>query len=281
MMLLKSFFRKKTIRNYFIIFLLTFTLMFSSVLLKRFYIVKQNELYDTSYIYFNTDGIDINEIKHEDIKDVVVGLWLDNDIFVKSDKVSDDEIIVYNKRMVYNDGTNFSFEEVYQVNDNFPLEEYNLNLRIKEKNKFDDLYYISSNNYEKIKNSGVQKVYIVTLKSYFCDENKVEEYLQTKFNITTLYKNNAQGRKDYLGRISMLNIFMVICLIFFGIVFIITLINIFIDEQKTNHLYFVIGYNKVRIFFIFISKLITLLVLPLVLSACLSFLIYNLFKIFV
>lgn len=280
-MLLKSFFRKKTIRNYFIIFLLTFTLMFSSVLLKRFYIVKQNELYDTSYIYFNTDGIDINEIKHEDIKDVVVGLWLDNDIFVKSDKVSDDEIIVYNKRMVYNDGTNFSFEEVYQVNDNFPLEEYNLNLRIKEKNKFDDLYYISSNNYEKIKNSGVQKVYIVTLKSYFCDENKVEEYLQTKFNITTLYKNNAQGRKDYLGRISMLNIFMVICLIFFGIVFIITLINIFIDEQKTNHLYFVIGYNKVRIFFIFISKLITLLVLPLVLSACLSFLIYNLFKIFV
>lgn len=280
-MLLKSFFRKKTIRNYFIIFLLTFTLMFSSVLLKRFYIVKQNELYDTSYIYFNTDGIDINEIKHEDIKDVVVGLWLDNDIFVKSDKVSDDEIIVHNKRMVYNDGTNFSFEEVYQVNDNFPLEEYNLNLRIKEKNKFDDLYYISSNNYEKIKNSGVQKVYIVTLKSYFCDENKVEEYLQTKFNITTLYKNNAQGRKDYLGRISMLNIFMVICLIFFGIVFIITLINIFIDEQKTNHLYFVIGYNKVRIFFIFISKLITLLVLPLVLSACLSFLIYNLFKIFV
>lgn len=281
MMLLKSFFRKKTIRNYFIVFLLTFTLMFSSVLLKRFYIVKQNELYDTSYIYFNTDGIDINEIKHEDIKDVVVGLWLDNDIFVKSDKVSDDEIIVHNKRMVYNDGTNFSFEEVYQVNDNFPLEEYNLNLRIKEKNKFDDLYYISSNNYEKIKNSGVQKVYIVTLKSYFCDENKVEEYLQTKFNITTLYKNNAQGRKDYLGRISMLNIFMVICLIFFGIVFIITLINIFIDEQKTNHLYFVIGYNKVRIFFIFISKLITLLVLPLVLSACLSFLIYNLFKIFV
>lgn len=280
-MLLKSFFRKKTIRNYFIVFLLTFTLMFSSVLLKRFYIVKQNELYDTSYIYFNTDGIDINEIKHEDIKDVVVGLWLDNDIFVKSDKVSDDEIIVHNKRMVYNDGTNFSFEEVYQVNDNFPLEEYNLNLKIKEKNKFDDLYYISSNNYEKIKNSGVQKVYIVTLKSYFCDENKVEEYLQTKFNITTLYKNNAQGRKDYLGRIIMLNIFMIICLIFFGIVFIITLINIFIDEQKTNHLYFVIGYNKVRIFFIFISKLITLLVLPLVLSACLSFLIYNLFKIFV
>lgn len=275
MMLLKSFFRKKTIRNYFIIFLLTFTLMFSSVLLKRYYMDKQEDLYKTSYIWFNTDDIDINEVKHENIKDVVVGLWVGKYTFAKSDKVSDNEIIVPNER------TYPTAEEVYQVNDNFSLEEYNLNLRIKEKNEFDDLYYISDNNFEKLKSSNnIQSIYIVTLKSYFAEEQKnTDNAIRDKFNIITSFKNNAQGRRDYLGRISMLNIFMVICVVFFGIVFVITLINIFLDEQKTNHLYFVIGYNKVRIFFIFISKLITLLVLPLVLSACLSFLIYNLFKI--
>ena len=277
MMLLKSFFRKKTIRNYFIIFLLTFTLMFSSVLLKRYYMDKQEDLYKTSYIWFNTDDININEVKHENIKDVVVGLWVGKYTFAKSDKVSDNEIIVPNER------TYPTAEEVYQVNDNFSLEEYNLNLRIKEKNEFDDLYYISDNNFEKLKSSNnIQSIYIVTLKSYFIEEQRnTDNAIRDKFDIIPGFKDNAQGRRDYLGRISMLNIFMVICLIFFGIVFIITLINIFIDEQKTNHLYFVIGYNKVRIFFIFISKLITLLVLPLVLSACLSFLVYNLFKIFV
>lgn len=275
MMLLKSFFRKRTIKNYFIIFLLTFTLIFTSCFLKRFYIDKQNELYKTSYIWFYTNDINIKEIKHENIKDVVVGLWLDRYTFVKSSQLSGDEIIVPNEK------TFPTAEEIYHINDNFSLEEYNLNLRIIEKNEFDDLYYISENNFEKLNNSNMEKIYIVTLKSYLPENQKVtEDFLQDKFNIILGFKNNAQGRRDYLGRINMINLFVIICVIFFSIVFVITLINIVVDEQKTNKLYYVIGYNKVRIFLILISKVITLLILPLIVSLGISFIFINLFKIF-
>ncbi len=275
MMLLKSFFRKRTIKNYFIIFLLTFTLIFTSCFLKRFYIDKQNELYKTSYIWFYTNDINIKEIKHENIKDVVVGLWLDRYTFVKSSQLSGDEIIVPSEK------TFPTAEEIYHINDNFSLEEYNLNLRIIEKNEFDDLYYISENNFEKLNNSNMEKIYIVTLKSYLPENQKVtEDFLQDKFNIILGFKNNAQGRRDYLGRINMINLFVIICVIFFSIVFVITLINIVVDEQKTNKLYYVIGYNKVRIFLILISKVITLLILPLIVSLGISFIFINLFKIF-
>lgn len=275
MMLLKSFFRKRTIKNYFIIFLLTFTLIFTSCFLKRFYIDKQNELYKTSYIWFYTNDINIKEIKHENIKDVVVGLWLDRYTFAKSSQLSDDEIIVPNEK------TFPTAEEIYHINDNFSLEEYNLNLRIKEKNEFDDLYYISENNFEKLNNSNMEKIYIVTLKSYLPENQKVtEDFLQDKFNIILGFKNNAQGRRDYLGRINMINFFVIICVIFFSIVFVITLINIVVDEQKTNKLYYVIGYNKLKIVLIFISKVISLVIIPLLLALIMSFGVFALFKIF-
>ena len=127
----------------------------------------------------------------------------------------------------------------------------------------------------------MEKIYIVTLKSYLPENQKVtEDFLQDKFNIILGFKNNAQGRRDYLGRINMINLFVIICVIFFSIVFVITLINIVVDEQKTNKLYYVIGYNKVRIFLILISKVITLLILPLIVSLGISFIFINLFKIF-
>lgn len=277
MMLIKSFFRKKTIKNYFIIFLLTFTLIFTSCFLKRFYIDKQNELYKTSYIWFYTEDINIDEIKQENIKDVAEGIITNKGFFRKSDKVLDDEIIVPNIKEYP------TLEERYHINDNFSLEDYNLNLRIKAKNDFDDLYYISVNNFEKLNNSDsdMEKIYIVTLKSYLPENQKdTENFLQDKFNIILGFKNNVQGRRNYLGRIKMINIFMIICVIFFSIVFVITLINIVVDEQKTNKLYYVIGYNKLKIVLIFISKVISLLIIPLLLALIMSFGVFILFKIF-
>lgn len=274
MILLKSFFRKKTIKNYFIIFLLTFTLIFTSCFLKRFYIDKQNELYKTSYFYFDVKDIDVDEIKYDNIKEVFLGIRDSNyNIFVKSDKVSDNEIIVPNER------EHPSLKEIYHVNESFLLDE--TELKIKEVINFDNLYYISANNLEKIKNNDVNTVYIVTLKSYLPEEQiKTEDFLRNKFNIIPDFKNNAQGRRDYLGRINMINLFVIICVIFFSIVFVITLINIVVDEQKTNKLYFVIGYNKFKIVLIFISKVIFLLIIPLLLSLIISFGVFTLFKMF-
>lgn len=274
MILLKSFFRKKTIKNYFIIFLLTFTLIFTSCFLKRFYIDKQNELYKTSYFYFDVKDIDIDEIKYDNIKEVFLGIRDSNyNIFVKSDKVSDNEIIVPNER------EHPSLKEIYHVNESFLLDE--TELKIKEVINFDNLYYISANNLEKIKNNDVNTVYIVTLKSYLPEEQiKTEDFLRNKFNIIPDFKNNAQGRRDYLGRINMINIFVIMCVIFFSIVFVITLINIVVDEQKTNKLYYVIGYNKMKIVLIFISKVIFLFIIPLLLALIISFGVFTLFKIF-
>lgn len=266
MMLIKSFFRKKTIRNYAIIFFLTFASIFSCLVVRKFYTDEYNKLNKQSFIAIREPSMDIKDIKNDNIKDIVEGFEMGG-IFRIDNSLKDNETIAPREIRWFPKG------EVYVVGEKYAIEQADLELDIIKVSQDIGYFLVNENIYQKIKDSGGVKVYIVSLKNYLI-ANETEHQIFDDFSDHFIYyRNNNPSPKDYIGRISTLNFFMVVCAILFGIVFIFTFINIIIDEQKTNKLYHVIGYNKSQIFLIFLKKVICLLVIPLILSLIFAILV--------
>lgn len=258
MILLKAFYRKKTIKNYFIIITLVFFVIFSLLIIKQFYINKNNDYYKSSFIFLEAKNINTSSIKNKNIKDCFYALK-DNysgAIFVADNNLEKNEIILPSL-----------LNEEYKVNDEIFIEEYNLKLRIKEFQDRNNFYYIDNETFEKLKSSNLTLLYIISLKNYIYKEKTIND-LQNNFeeSIIYFYNNTNTFLKNYENIIIVINTFLTIIVIIFSILFIITLVNIFIDEEKTNHLCYVIGYNRSKICLIFISKILSLLIFPLSIS---------------
>lgn len=262
MMLIKSFFRKKTIRNYFVIFFLIFASIFSCLVVRKVYTDKYNELNKQSFIAVKDPAMDIKDIKNDNIKDIVEGIEINGTIYRIDNSLKDNETIAPRELRWFPKG------EVNVVGEKHTIQNAGLDLDIVEVSYDIGYFLVNENTYQKLIDSEAVKAYVISLKNYLIS-NETEQQIYDEFADNTpfiYYRNNNPSPKDYVGRISSLNFFMTICAILFGIVFIITFINIIIDEQKTNKLYHVIGYNKSQIFSIFLKKIICLLGLPLVLA---------------
>lgn len=277
MILLKSFFRKKTIKNYLIIFLLIFTLIFIAYRLKDYYIKKNNEIYKSSYIEFKDTNISKESIINNNIKNIKekIVCRYDNSFkyFIADDNVSDGETLAPKEMLPPNSNT-----KTVEIGDILTSLDIDLEFRVTEIQLEDTFYHISKNDFEKLKNKDFELSYAITLKDYRYKDD-TEKELQEKFsNAFISFRNETRRPSDYTSRIEMINIFVIICVIFFGIVFVITLINIIIDEGKTNKLYYVIGYNKVKIGLIFISKVIFLILIPLLIALGITSIIFKIIK---
>lgn len=266
MILLKAFYRKKTIKNYFIIITLVFFVIFSLLIIKQFYINKNNDYYKSSFIFLEAKNINTSSIKNKNIKDCFYALK-DNysgAIFVADNNLEKNEIII----------PSFSNED-YKVNDEIFIEEYNLKLRIKEFQDRNNFYYIDNETFENLKSSNLTLLYIISLKNYIYKEKTIND-LQNNFEecIIYFYNNTNTSLKNYENIIIVITTFLTIIVIIFCILFIITIMNIFIEEKKINELYSVIGYSNFKIFLIFMEKIISLILMPFITSLILTSLIY-------
>lgn len=260
MILLKAFYRKKTIKNYFIIITLAFFIIFSLLFIRQFYINKNNEKYKSSFIFLETNNIEKSSIKNKNIKDCYSALKTNyGEIFVTSNSLDNNEIILPS-----------ILKKEYKENDELFIEEYNLNLKIKGFQDENNFYYINEISFEQIKNSDVDLIYIISLKNYINREKTIKD-LENNFteNIISFY-NNTNSSKTYETVVIVTTTFLKIMVIIFIILFLITMVNIYFDEMKVNKLYSVIGYPNYKIILIFLEKIVSLIFLPLIISLILT-----------
>ena len=104
--------------------------------------------------------------------------------------------------------------------------------------------------------------------------SKLEVELDTEINAYIVSTDILRYIDIYNG----FNIFLYLLLFLFIVLSIITIINVLMDEKKTNFLYRIIGYSNKQKRLIVISKLLSLLVVSLLLGTISSLILKIIFK---
>lgn len=255
-MIYKSFFKRKVTKIYLFIFLIFSIVLSFLILAKNFLVVKGNEAYKNSFIYFMTDKeIDLADDKN--VKAYNKGILLDcNNQLTSVFVVSDKPIIEIDEK----EAAEFGYKECvineYSVK---YIRAYHINI-VENKRLFDDLDKEQKEYY-----------YFVSLNNWFEGSETVEE-LTNKYKVEVFVSENKIDDNNYKDVIYIFTLFIKIIVILFIILFVVSIINIIVDEKKNNNLYYALGYAKLRIISITINKILLIIFIPLIIIL-LSFII--------
>lgn len=279
MLLLKSFFRKKTTKIYFIIICLIFSI-FLFVDSSRNYYNKFIKDYELGYrLIFKSSKSNYNSIKEiKNIKDIY--LALENEeiseiwYIIRDDNSSlrDNEIMIPPKNKVYNP-VNSTLNFTYNNNlFTFVIKDFN-----NYENNYD--FKINAKVFDDIASSKDIITYIVSLKKYSNKDQTIAE-LSEKINddIRSINVKTSNPNLDTFEVYhNLLFILELILLFAFTIVLVITISNIILDESKITFLYSCLGFNKTQIRNNSIKKIFILIISALILSFCIFYTISSLF----
>ncbi len=274
MLILKSFFRKKTTRTYFAIYTLLLLVLMVLLCTKIVLEDKENSLYNGSYIIVNSsDNEKLKEIKNiKDIKETIV---------IKEDY--DNYVLVYNRNYELNNNEviiSSKLKESININENIDivLNDLNMTLLVKnyENNNTYNIFYISNELYDKLKNVSSTS-FIITLKNWQKYENTLQELRKYyKSDNVMIYYN--KDNSSYETFIIVVNVILIALFILFSIVLIMTCFNLIEDEKIKNKIYYKLGYPKKDLRYYVIFKIILLMLVSIVAALFLLGIIMLIYK---
>ena len=262
-LILKSFFRKKTT----IIFLIIYTLIIIS-LLGLFYglkvlNVKEKENYRGAFIYINST--DISKLRNiNNINSYKYGLKLDNeyDFAIYNENLKNNEIIIP--------------DLISQDDNNITLANTNISFIVKGKNESALLYEISKEKYDSLKDN-YDTVLIVYLDDYLKSEKTVVD-IKKEFNNEETSLITNKHKYDYSKYIFIVKVFIIVILLLFGIIVFFTSFNIIEEEKEKNDIYYKIGYEKIFLKLSNIFKIVLLLISSVLLSSTILYIMHIIYK---
>ncbi|MGN1371944.1 MAG: hypothetical protein ACI4XM_06705 [Candidatus Coprovivens sp.] len=240
-MIYRVFLKRKVTKIYLWIFISFSILFFFLLIAKECIIAKGNEAYSKSFIYFITE----KEID------------LSNEQNVKS----------YNKALYANCYSDLT--EVFIV-DNTPIIRNDSGERVKcTIGKYTIQYTIMSefnivqNNslYDFLNNNVKEYYYFISLENWF-DAEKTSNFIKNSYKVEPIVYEVNIDSNNYKNFIYIFNIIIRILLFLFILLFLISIVNVIIDEKKNNKLYYSLGYNRIRIFSITFNKVLLLIFIP-------------------
>lgn len=247
MLIYKSFFRKKSTKKYSIIFLLLSLIMICLLFSKKEFLNKANEIYRDSFISFASDKeIDLSNL--DNIKSYDKAFYVEcNNPFTSVFILSDNSQFVYDK---YDDNVDYNicyyndFELKYSI-----INEYNfiynreLFLLLSNYNDNYNYYFIQLKRWDKLENT----------------YNQLKEVFDVDVNV---YEKKIDDN-DYIKIIRIFDFLISFMIIIFFVLFVLTFINVVIDESYNNKLYYLLGFTKINIFIININKIFLIIFIPL------------------
>ena len=252
MLILKSFFRRKTTRNYIIIFTSIYFIMFILLLFKGYYIGLNNIANKNSYIYMDNEQ-DFEILKRfKDIDNIEDGCLVNIDnqeyIFIKDDSLKNNEIVVP------------SYSEDLNVNDTLDFNHGKYSNLFVVKNKQEDkynfrFYSVNSKQFNKIlgeEDSSLIKIF--TLKNWLKSNSLLKNMNKEMVGNTVIFNSRA-SMANFEGIINLLNVFIVLCIIVFIILLFLSIFNIYMNDKKNNFMYEVVGISKMKVWGYFILKI--------------------------
>lgn len=252
MLILKSFFRRKTTRNYIIIFTSIYFIMFILLLFKGYYIGLNNDANKNSYIYIdNAQDFEILK-RFKDIDNIEEGCLVNIDnqeyIFIKDDSLKNNEIVVpnYSEDLNVNDTLDFNYGKDSNLFVVKNKQEDNYNFRF---------YSVNSEQFNKIlgeEDSSLIKIF--TLKSWLKSNSLLKNMNKEMVGNTVIFNSRA-SMANFEGIINLLNVFIVLCIIVFIILLFLSIFNIYMNDKKNNFMYEVVGISKMKVWGYFILKI--------------------------
>ncbi len=252
MLILKSFFRKKTTKNYIIIFTSIYFIMFILLLFKGYYIGLNNDANKNSYIYIdNAQDFEILK-RFKDIDNIEEGCLVNIDnqeyIFIKDDSLKNNEIVVpnYSEDLNVNDTLDFNYGKDSNLFVVKNKQEDNYNFRF---------YSVNSEQFNKIlgeEDSSLIKIF--TLKNWLKSNSLLKNMNKEMVGNTVIFNSRA-SMANFEGIINLLNVFIVLCIIVFIILLFLSIFNIYMNDKKNNFMYEVVGISKMKVWGYFILKI--------------------------
>lgn len=252
MLILKSFFRKKTTKNYIIIFTSIYFIMFILLLFKGYYIGLNNDANKNSYIYIdNAQDFEILK-RFKDIDNIEEGCLVNIDnqeyIFIKDDSLKNNEIVVpnYSEDLNVNDTLDFNYGKYSNLFVVKNKQEDNYNFRF---------YSVNSEQFNKIlgeEDSSLIKIF--TLKNWLKSNSLLKNMNKEMVGNTVIFNSRA-SMANFEGIINLLNVFIVLCIIVFIILLFLSIFNIYMNDKKNNFMYEVVGISKMKVWGYFILKI--------------------------
>lgn len=274
MIILKSFFRKRTTRIYLVIIACILTTIFYLVLNRQITYKEGVEFYEGSKTIFVDENPNLEE-KIKDIKNVKSVTFSFQTNNQRLYLIEDSEISRGNAIYLSNESETEKQTEL-------TINGYSKNFIITETiapqyHNTPLILYISEEDFNDLKEHATDFFYIVefkdTLKRY-----ETTDIIEDTINIEAYMHYNSQKYPSravtYEDDINRLTVFAIIGGILFLIILIITIKNILLDEKKNNRLYFCLGYNKKQIQKNNFKKIISLIAISLILAIILTILLY-------
>ena len=266
-MLLKSFWRKRSMKIYFMIYLLLGLVLSILMFTKNFYTQLDNKNYNGSFLYFMGDKNSLEKLKKiANVKKINRGIKAKINsfevIFIECDlEIADNSILV----------------------PEFFREEIKIGTKLEEMNLIVEGYYNSPNNnylflinkntFETLVKDKQKTGFIIDLKVWTKRNHTVktiEQKIRTD-DFSTFIKKNDTLNYDYI--ILAFHVFIVILIIAFMFILIVTSINVIEDEKKNDFLYHCLGFSKGKRIVLYCYKLFYLFFFTFVINTIFNFLL--------
>jgi|GEM_PF-6751573 len=283
MILLKSFFRKKTTRTYLFIFTLIVLILESLFYGKNYYIELANKNYNGSYLEFKYNFAELEKVKKiNNISEVSIGMdfELNESTYIlleRENNFSNQNEIAISKIL----------EETFSIGESIIIVINGQENEFVIKEYFDDpnrvyTFYVNKDFFNQIISSSKDVIYRINLKNWN-EYDKTANYLEKKFKIDKDYGFiNYINKKQGIDSDFIVLCFRIISMVFIAVyilIFLFTCYNIITDEKEKNKLYFCLGFNKNQIKIIILQKIIVLVLLSFIISTSIYLIIITLIKI--
>lgn len=275
MLLVKSFFRKKTTKIYFIIFVLIFTFLLILMKYKKEYIQLANENFSGSYIEISFSNLE-ERMKHiHNIKDIQKGFSMISEFetyyYFSKDGLSEHGVSV-NKNL---------FSEVQlgqQIELNINGKQYIFVVEhLFDHHHFYNTIFVNRNILEMIlkDNEDLNTIYRIDLNNWIKRDRTIKK-LKKSFHLSdlTMYLTKKQDI-NFDSIVFVCDVLFIFLVIIFTIIFFISLLNILSEEKKMNFIYYCIGYRNINLLCINFFKLFLLILF----SFLFSFFLFQCFEI--
>lgn len=268
MILLKSFFRKKTTLNYILTYLFVFLILVVFIISRKYYIEKNNENYEGSNI-FVVDSIDKKEeLTHCSLfKNVKIGITLNDEnnsiILAENEKIKENNVIYVPK--MYKDLLN----EVIHINDT------DLKVVSVYESSNPSIFQVSRHTIENLLQNNNEVTYIIDLKNWAYKSNILKSLVSKYTEVYSFIEQKDDA--NYTTIVYAFDIFIILSVIILIIILVVSCLNIVEDEKKKNILYHYLGYSKKKTLGLTVFKISCVLLSGLIPNLCLYFILSNLF----
>lgn len=250
MIIIKSFYRKKNVKNYIMIFasiLFILTFLFIS---KNYIINLFNKNYERSFIYVKTTK-NISKITDSKYIKEIYKCIKEDSFVVENINLNDDVIYISDL-------------------ENLDIEDYN---QIKVSTLQQNIYMISKNNF---KNYKYDNGYYIVLDNWLYLNDFVDEIIAYGIEPENhIYKNTDVQLEDMF---KYLDLVIVVLSIISVLIYVFTTLNLLIDERKKNKLYRCFGYSKKDILLFNTLKVYSINILCILLNEIFQLIMIIIFK---